>query len=357
MGGIIQGYFTYYWFQDSIAPHGFFLFTHKVTSHPQSAVSINGMVGAIVNSAVSWSGNYWRERTGGRQICLGFGPWALSGVIGFACPFTYAICSGFDPKRLYTVVLFWTVWNNFFGGFASAGGGALGMDVLPTDKSTGRPSNPARDSGLQGFAGQIPNVFLPMTLVREIVTRAMCVSAGLHSLRPPKCSPQGGAIYHFDSHQAAFNTFFVVGGVISIISWWMLALCVHPPNEKPGRRWQCTRHWCHGEGDPWYEAGGVFESQENPRVAARLAREADPARSVQPPLGARLCDQVHSPHGLMHDYLLLSPYTCSDVCVCLSLSLSWSVARGCTMTSGISSEPTTRWIRRVGRPRRQAREL
>ena len=70
MGGIIQGYFTYYWFQDSIAPHGFFLFTHKVTSHPQSAVSINGMVGAIVNSAVSWSGNYWCERTGGQDQLL-----------------------------------------------------------------------------------------------------------------------------------------------------------------------------------------------------------------------------------------------------------------------------------------------
>ena len=46
----------------------------KITANVQSAVAINGMVGAIVNSAVSWSGNYWRERVGGRQICLGFVP-------------------------------------------------------------------------------------------------------------------------------------------------------------------------------------------------------------------------------------------------------------------------------------------
>ena len=39
--------------------------------------------------------------------------------------------------------------SNFFGGFASAGGGALGIDVLPVDKVTGRASNPARDSSLQ----------------------------------------------------------------------------------------------------------------------------------------------------------------------------------------------------------------
>jgi hypothetical protein len=55
--------------------------------------------------------------------------------------------------------------------------------------------------------------------------------------------------------------FYVVGGLISIVSWWILALFVHPPNERPDRYWQCTRHWCHGEEDPWYADGGVFEGQ------------------------------------------------------------------------------------------------
>jgi len=39
--------------------------------------------------------------------------------------------------------------SDVFGGFASAGGGALGIDVLPIDANTGRASNPARDSSLQ----------------------------------------------------------------------------------------------------------------------------------------------------------------------------------------------------------------
>ena len=29
---------------------------------------------------------------------------------------------------------------------------------------------------------------------------------------------------------------------------WILALWVHPPNEKPGLDWQCTRHWCVAKG-------------------------------------------------------------------------------------------------------------
>eukprot|EP01047_Picozoa_sp_COSAG01_P052929 COSAG01_NODE_5617_length_4143_cov_2.188180_4_plen_61_part_00 len=43
----------------------------------------------------------------------------------------------------------WSRYGNVFGGMASAGGGALGADVLPTG-ADGRPSNPARDCNLQG---------------------------------------------------------------------------------------------------------------------------------------------------------------------------------------------------------------
>ena len=112
IGGTIQGSLTFYWFQDCF-PDGYYLFKWQLAKDVQSAVAINGMVGAVVNSAVSWSGNYWRERIGGRQICLGFGPWAATGIIGFACPFTYVIFSydflSYDSKYLFTVVLFWTV--------------------------------------------------------------------------------------------------------------------------------------------------------------------------------------------------------------------------------------------------------
>jgi len=41
---------------------------------------------------------------------------------------------------------------------------SLGIGVLPVDPVTNRPTNPGRDSSLQGFAGRIPNVFLPMML-------------------------------------------------------------------------------------------------------------------------------------------------------------------------------------------------
>lgn len=111
-----------------------------------SAVALNGLIGNVVNSSVSWTGtgpcpapppcckprqcralcpitcmankglsrrlfrsragNYWRDRVGGRQICLGFGPWGLTGIVGFCCPFTYVIfsqeSSWWTPKILYS---------------------------------------------------------------------------------------------------------------------------------------------------------------------------------------------------------------------------------------------------------------
>jgi hypothetical protein len=60
---------------------------------------------------------------------------------------------------------------------------------------------------------------------------------------------------------------------------------VHPPNEKPGREWQCTRHWCHGDADPWYAGGGAREGQADPRIAAS---EDTKGRAA----GAQLCDEL-----------------------------------------------------------------
>ena len=52
VGALVQGYFTFYWFQDCF-PDGYYVFGWKLSNDVSSAVAINGMVGAIVNSAVS----------------------------------------------------------------------------------------------------------------------------------------------------------------------------------------------------------------------------------------------------------------------------------------------------------------
>lgn len=166
----------------------------------QTAVSVNIICGTAVNICISWSGDYWREREGGRQICLGPAvrcgaaatadanegdseatedeplrnqQWALvpvgaTGIIGWLAPFSFVLFSSWSPAGyphgiLYTVVIFWTVYGNLFGGMAQGGGGALGVDVLPIGPD-GRPSNPARDSNLQGYAGLLPNAILPLFL-------------------------------------------------------------------------------------------------------------------------------------------------------------------------------------------------
>eukprot|EP01046_Picozoa_sp_COSAG06_P074118 COSAG06_NODE_22508_length_721_cov_0.977492_1_plen_118_part_00 len=48
IGGTIQGSLTFYWFQDCF-PDGYYLFNWQLAKDVQSAVAINGMVGAVVN--------------------------------------------------------------------------------------------------------------------------------------------------------------------------------------------------------------------------------------------------------------------------------------------------------------------
>ena len=80
-----------------------------------------------------------------------------------------------------------------------------------------------------------------------------------------------GAIKWFPSHLYAFNTFYMIGGAVSILPCWILARWVHPLNEKPKRQWQCARHWCHDDKDPWFDKGGLLEDEVNPQVAKKLA--------------------------------------------------------------------------------------
>lgn len=159
LAGIIQGCFSYYWFQDCF-PNGYYFFRWKISDHVQTAVSVNIIVATAVNICISWSGDYWREREGGRQICMGPSltlrrgtknariliPSGVTGIIGLVCPFTYVFFSSFTMAQyphgiLYTVVILWTCYNSATGAIAQGGGGALGVDVLPTGKD-GRPSNP-----------------------------------------------------------------------------------------------------------------------------------------------------------------------------------------------------------------------
>jgi hypothetical protein len=116
------------------------VFGWKISNSVQTAVSVNIIAGTAINICISWSGDYWREREGGRQICLGPSltlrqgtkkkctiiPGGLSGIIGWICPFTFVFFSYWSPPAfphgvLYTVVIFWTVYGNLFGGMAGPG--------------------------------------------------------------------------------------------------------------------------------------------------------------------------------------------------------------------------------------------
>jgi hypothetical protein len=107
IGATFQGVFLFFWFEDCFYepctctgdcagsaaadfcldghPPSYRLFGYQVTTSVQSAVAINGMVGSLTNAGVSWTGNWWRDRFGGRQMIL------LAGSVGLACPFTYAL--------------------------------------------------------------------------------------------------------------------------------------------------------------------------------------------------------------------------------------------------------------------------
>eukprot|EP01047_Picozoa_sp_COSAG01_P052928 COSAG01_NODE_5617_length_4143_cov_2.188180_3_plen_244_part_00 len=78
IGGIIQGCFSYYWFQDCY-PHGYYFLGWKVSHSVQTAVSVNIIVGTFTNICVSWSGNYWREREGGAADLPGPQPHSATG--------------------------------------------------------------------------------------------------------------------------------------------------------------------------------------------------------------------------------------------------------------------------------------
>jgi hypothetical protein len=118
----------------------------------------------------------------------------------------------------------------------------------------GRPADAGRDMNLLGYAGLIPNTVLPMFL--------------------------GNAIKWFPTHLAAFNTFWAVGGSVGGVAWLIFGLMIHPSSERPGRSWQCTRHWAWDpDEDPWYQpARGERAAGPLWQPAEVAAAEADRLR-------------------------------------------------------------------------------
>ena len=144
-----------YWMQDTFTS-GFYVFGFKVASNVQSAVALNGAVASIVGVAVSWSGSWWRDRFGGRQMVM------LSSIITLLTPFSYAYGPQlFGARNMYTLVFCWCVLGALLGGVSGVAGQALLMDCLPAGPD-GRPLEPARDFGLMGWAGRISMTFLPI---------------------------------------------------------------------------------------------------------------------------------------------------------------------------------------------------
>ena len=177
---------------------GFFLFNRWEIAHDvQGAVAINGATNSIIMVIVSWSGSWWRDRFGGRQMAI------YSGIIGIFTPFSYALAPAlFGAKSLYTVVFFWTCVQSVLGGISGVSSAALQMDCLPAGRD-GRPMDPARDFGLIGWAGRISMLFLPILI--------------------------GQCIKYFPSHQVAYRFMYLTGGTISALG----AHDNYPPQWHP----------------------------------------------------------------------------------------------------------------------------
>ena len=71
-----------------------------------TAISLLGMMGSIINACVVWSGNYFRDRFGGRQMVI-----YTTLLTQCVEPFTYAIMPG-----VFSLNFCWTIWDSVTGG-------------------------------------------------------------------------------------------------------------------------------------------------------------------------------------------------------------------------------------------------
>jgi hypothetical protein len=217
-----------------------------------------------------------------------------TGVFSIFTPFTFA----FAPQTLgddsvFTLFICWSVVNVSLGAICNVSGDALMMDCLPsvrrrccmlmvphdevaenatrTQGRDGRPSDPARDWGLMGYADRISGLILPPVM--------------------------GQIIKLWPTHAQAYKSFFLIGGSLTAVSFLIFALAVHPLDEPLGLRLQCTRHLFHRRYDEEVVDFGRMEARrrrcdaiERGVPTLRGSRPLLGARS--PPWGARLCDAL-----------------------------------------------------------------
>ena len=274
IGGTFSNYFFIYWMQDTFN-EGFYVMGYKVASNVQSAVAVNGAVASIVGVCVSWSGSWWRDRFGGRQVCM------FTSAVGLLMPFTYAYAPHFiGEKDMYTLVFGWCVANALLGGIAGVSGQALQMDCLPTG-ADGRPLEPARDFGLMGWSGRISMLFLPIAI--------------------------GQSLKLFKNHADGYAAFYLIGGTISALAFLIFAFLVHPLDEPLGLSMQCTRGIFHAEYDSLRRSVGddaaraAYVSQREDALEAEAVRliqgqasglQGGAVAARRPPIGALCCDRL-----------------------------------------------------------------
>eukprot|EP01051_Picozoa_sp_SAG22_P016071 SAG22_NODE_2201_length_2844_cov_1.754098_1_plen_741_part_00 len=222
VAGGFSGTFGFYFMQDAFVDvpgcvasdcaRSYSIFGTVITTSTQTALSILGLISSIISGTVVWSGGWWRTRFGGRQMVF------FTSVIPTAIePLTYAIWPGH-----FAINTAWTVSDSLTGSIASASGGALGMDCLPTGPD-GRPKNAGRDQALQGQAGRIPGAVMPIALA--------------------------GLLGFFPTHLLGYRWFFAVAALLGALQLAVLALLVHPLEERLDRPLQCTRHWFRADHD------------------------------------------------------------------------------------------------------------
>lgn len=106
------------------------------------------------------------------------------------------------------------MYNGIAGSIASAATGAMQLECLPCDER-GRPHAAAQDMSVYMWATLLPVTGFPLVL--------------------------GKSVSWFTDHHVAYSWFWLVGGCVGILAYVILALFVHPQEEKLDGCCQCTR--------------------------------------------------------------------------------------------------------------------
>lgn len=166
------------------------------------------------------------------------------------------------------------------------------LDCLPSD-DRGRPHAAAHDMNIYAAAALLPVTGFPLLL--------------------------GKSVSWFPDHQTAYYWFWLVGGGVGVVAYAVLALLVHPQEEKLAGSCQCTRALYRKDRDgvrrsrlqllevqAYSGSGSIGTSGDGGGIAAPLipglrhrargwpAGGSDKKSAVggSLPIGARLCDRL-----------------------------------------------------------------